>query len=156
MQYRSKLYEIVCSVILYRNEIVDYTPLWYFSFLFVLFYFTRHLTSRRCVMKMINCFLNFTLGSLELHFCIFQMGFWWSVCVAFSLLFSAFNNRKSETIYGTKTRQSKNRMYSLCNSFSFSKSPFPEIHQEKYDRLTILLRSKSLKKSNKTWKSIHT
>ena len=46
MQYRSKLYDIVCSVFLYRNEIVDYTPVWYFLFLFVLFYFTRHLTSR--------------------------------------------------------------------------------------------------------------
>ena len=75
MQCRSKLYEIVCSVTLYRNEIVDYTPLWYFLFLFVLFYFTRHLTSRWCVMKMIHsCFLNSTHGSLELHFCIFQMG----------------------------------------------------------------------------------
>ena len=149
MQYRSKSYDIVCSVFLYRNEIVDYTPVWYFLFLFVLFYFTRHLTSRRCVMKMIHsCFLNSTLGSLELNFCIFQMFFCWSVCVAISLLFSIFNNSKSETIYDTKTRQSKNR-----NSFLtlfFSKSPFPEIHQEKYDRVTILLRSKSLKKSNKT------
>ena len=76
MQYRSKLYDIVCSVFLYRNEIVDYTPVWYFLFLFVLFYFTRHLTSRRCVMKMIHsCFLNSTLWSLELNFCIFQMVF---------------------------------------------------------------------------------
>ena len=46
MHYRSKLYDIVCSVFLYRNEIVDYIPVWYFLFLFVLFYFTRHLTSR--------------------------------------------------------------------------------------------------------------
>ena len=69
-------------------------------------------------MKMIHsCFLNSTLGSLQLHFCIFQMGFCWSVCVAFSFLFNTFNNRKSETIYDTKTRQSKNRMHCLCNSF---------------------------------------
>ena len=55
-------------------------------------------------MKMIHsCFLNSTLGSLELNFCIFQMGFCWSVCVAISLLFSIFNNSKSETIYDTKT-----------------------------------------------------
>ena len=40
-----------------------------------------------------------------------------SVCVAFSILFSIFNNRMSETIYDTKTRQSKNRMYCLCKSF---------------------------------------
>ena len=68
-------------------------------------------------MKMIHsCFLNSTLGSLELNFCIFQMGFCWSVCVAISLLFSIFNNSKSE-IYDTKTPQSKNRMHCLCNSF---------------------------------------
>ena len=106
-------------------------------------------------MKMIHsCFLTSTLGSLQLHFCIFQMGFCWSVCVAFSFLFNTFNNRKSETIYDTKTRQSKNRMHCLCNSFLilfFSKSTFPEIHKiKKYDRVTILLRSKSLKKSKKT------
>ena len=48
-------------------------------------------------MKMIHsCFLNSTLGSLQLHFCIFQKGFCWSVCVAFSFLFNTFNNRKSE------------------------------------------------------------
>ena len=105
-------------------------------------------------MKMIHsCFLNSTLGSLQLHFCILQMGFCWSVCVAFSFLFNTFNNRKSETIYDTKTRQSKNRMHCLCNSFLilfffFSKLTFPEIHI-KYDRVTILLRSKSLKKSKK-------
>ena len=86
-------------------------------------------------MKMIHsCFLNSTLGSLQLHFCIFQMAFCWSVCVAFSFLFNTFNNRKSETIYDTKTRQSKNRMHCLCNSFLilflFSKSTFPEIHKK--------------------------
>ena len=72
------------------------------------------------------------LGSLQLHFCVFQMAFCWSVCVAFSFLFNTFNNRKSETIYDTKTRQSKNRMHCLCNSFLilfFSKSTFPEIHK---------------------------
>ena len=104
-------------------------------------------------MKMIHsCFLNSTLGSLQLHFCIFQMAFCWSVCVAFSFLFNTFNNRKSETIYDTKTRQSKNRMHCFCNSFLilfFPKSTFPEIHK-KYDRVTILLHSKSLKKSKKT------
>ena len=106
-------------------------------------------------MKMIHsCFLNSTLGSLQMHFCIFQMGFCWSVCVAFSFLFKTFNNRKSETIYDTKTRQSKNRMHCLCNSFLirfffFQNQPFLK-YIKKYDRVTILLRSKSLKKSKKT------
>ena len=62
-------------------------------------------------MKMIHsCFLNSTLGSLEFNFCIFQMGFCWSVCVAISLLFSihVFNNSKSETIYDTKTPRGPN------------------------------------------------
>ena len=59
-------------------------------------------------MKMIHsCFLNSTLGSLELNFCIFQMGFCWSVCVAISLLFS-IRNSKSETIYDTKTPRGPN------------------------------------------------
>ena len=60
-------------------------------------------------MKMIHsCFLNSTLGSLELNLCVFQMGFCWSVCVAISLLFSIFNNSKSETIYDTKTSRGPN------------------------------------------------
>ena len=47
-------------------------------------------------MKMIHsCFLNSTLGSLELNFCIFQMVFCWSVCVAISRLFSIFNNNNT-------------------------------------------------------------
>ena len=75
-------------------------------------------------MKMIHsCFLNSTLGSLQLHFCIFQMGFCWSVCVAFSFLFKTFNNRKSETIYDTKTRQSKNRMFTTSFWRSFQTLP---------------------------------
>ena len=68
-------------------------------------------------MKMIHsCFLNSTLGSLELNFCIFQIGFCWSVCVAISLLFSIFNNSKSETIYDTKTPPDKARI--ACTVFA--------------------------------------
>ena len=105
-------------------------------------------------MKMIHsCFLNSTLGSLQLHFYIFQIGFCWSVCVAFSFLFNTFLKQQKERNNLRHENPTKQESHaSLCNSFFytfFSKSTFPEIHK-KYDRVTILLRSKSLKKSKKT------
>ena len=105
-------------------------------------------------MKMIHsCFLNSMLGSLQLHFCIFQMGFCWTVCVAFSFLFNTFlKQQKERKRHENPTKQESHA--SLCTSFFytfffFQNQPFLK-YIKKYDRVTILLRSKSLKKSKKT------